>query len=594
MQRSFRSLSDAGARLSSSIFNVRNAAIAAAGVGGLAVLTRRAIESTAELGELADMAGVSAETLQELRHAAKEVGVGMDALVDGFKELQLRADEFATTGKGTAAEAFQRLGMSRDEVQERLQQPSVFLKEIVSRVKNLNQAAQIRVFDELFGGQAGEQFVRFLRLGADGIERFQQRARELGIVISNEMVARSRKANAELETMGDVFRIAGTNLALEFMPLIRDLADLMTDPEFHKGVRDFGQNMRHALEFMVNNSDEIIRVIGAIAGMRLGKAIGGTKGAMFGGLIGLAGPNIDWKKLAKDLGVEFPELSQRGAGSLPANRFAPLGSVAGRAAAGVSDRGSGLGGTGTGIGTGELSDFQKVKQNLELERDLIGATNEERQVANMLKRAGVDIDSDRGRQIATLIGQINEETERMRKLGAVTETVAFGMEDAFSQFIETGKFDFKDMVNSMIKDLARLTFRMQVIEPLMRNMQSAFAGGGRGAPSGTFAPIGSIVGSLVGGFARGGSFKVGGAGGLDSQLISMRITPGEVVSVDKDGKGRGGGDTLHYAPVFAGMKPSDRVWVKSQLERTKQEAVRMMQKQRTQSLKGRSDAIFPA
>lgn len=33
------------------------------------------------------------------------------------------------------------------------------------------------------------------------------------------------------------------------------------------------------------------------------------------------------------------------------------------------------------------------------------------------------------------------------------------------------------------------------------------------------------------GFAGGGSFKVGGSGGTDSQLVAFRATPGERVSV---------------------------------------------------------------
>jgi TP901 family phage tail tape measure protein len=39
------------------------------------------------------------------------------------------------------------------------------------------------------------------------------------------------------------------------------------------------------------------------------------------------------------------------------------------------------------------------------------------------------------------------------------------------------------------------------------------------------------------GFATGGSFKVGGSGGIDSQLMQFRATPGEMVQVSRPGKG---------------------------------------------------------
>ena len=42
-------------------------------------------------------------------------------------------------------------------------------------------------------------------------------------------------------------------------------------------------------------------------------------------------------------------------------------------------------------------------------------------------------------------------------------------------------------------------------------------------------------------FATGGSFDVGGAGGVDSQLVQFRASPGERVSVQRTGASDGGG-----------------------------------------------------
>ncbi|MCB5411026.1 hypothetical protein H0485_13585 [Pseudogemmobacter sp. CC-YST710] len=48
---------------------------------------------------------------------------GVDALTDGLKELNLRADEFVVTGGGSAAEAFERLGYSASELKQKLTDP---------------------------------------------------------------------------------------------------------------------------------------------------------------------------------------------------------------------------------------------------------------------------------------------------------------------------------------------------------------------------------------------------------------------------------------------------------------------------------------
>jgi phage-related protein len=62
--------------------------------------------------------------------------------------------------------------------------------------------------------------------------------------------------------------------------------------------------------------------------------------------------------------------------------------------------------------------------------------------------------------------------------------------------------------------------------------------------------LGSIFSTIFGalpGFATGGSFKVGGSGGIDSQLVAFKASPSETVSITKPGQGsRGaGGATLN-------------------------------------------------
>lgn len=63
-------------------------------------------------------------------------------------------------------------------------------------------------------------------------------------------------------------------------------------------------------------------------------------------------------------------------------------------------------------------------------------------------------------------------------------------------------------------------------------------GGGKGGGF-DFGSIGKSIGSLFGkipGFSTGGSFKVGGSGSVDSKLVSMRLTPGEMVDVRRPGQ----------------------------------------------------------
>lgn len=80
-----------------------------------------------------------------------------------------------------------------------------------------------------------------------------------------------------------------------------------------------------------------------------------------------------------------------------------------------------------------------------------------------------------------------------------------GAEDAFVDFVKTGKMNWDQLVDQMLSDMIRLTIRAG----LSIGLSAA------GVP----------------GFATGGSFLVGGSGGTDSQMVTFRATPGERVTI---------------------------------------------------------------
>jgi lambda family phage tail tape measure protein len=68
--------------------------------------------------------------------------------------------------------------------------------------------------------------------------------------------------------------------------------------------------------------------------------------------------------------------------------------------------------------------------------------------------------------------------------GAVKNAFS-GMEDALVNFVQTGKLEFSDLVNSIIADLARIAVRQSITGPLASGLESAlgslFGGGGGGS-----------------------------------------------------------------------------------------------------------------
>lgn len=179
----------------------------------------------AQVGDEARRAGMSAREFQEWGYVAEQNRIGIDSLVDGIKELQLRGDEFAVTGKGSAAEAFERLGYSAEEVARKLEDPSALMLEILGRLELMDKAAQIRIADELFGGTGGERFVELLDQGVDRIRETKDEAGRLGIVMSDELIAKADQLNREFNTVASTVGVALKSAIISAAASLSDFID---------------------------------------------------------------------------------------------------------------------------------------------------------------------------------------------------------------------------------------------------------------------------------------------------------------------------------------------------------------------------------
>ncbi|MEX0404058.1 phage tail tape measure protein [Aquibium sp. LZ166] len=234
-----KSLAGAASRVSSTL-KTFGAGFAGGILGGLSVAGLQRIaasigdvaKSVAMIGSNAKMAGLTTKAFQELSYVAEQNRISVDALADGMKELNLRADEWITTGGGSAAEAFQRLGYTADELKVKLKDPSDLLVDIIARMEQLDTAARIRIADELFGGQAGERFVELLDRGADGIRTMIREANEFGLVLSDDVIAKAdeidRKFNLISRTIGTRMKgaiVSATGDLLAFLDRMRDVEE---------------------------------------------------------------------------------------------------------------------------------------------------------------------------------------------------------------------------------------------------------------------------------------------------------------------------------------------------------------------------------
>ncbi|MBB4268112.1 hypothetical protein [Roseospira visakhapatnamensis] len=201
--------------------------LASAGLGSM-------VQGFADAGREIDLwsrrLGVGATALQSLIAVGGRFGIEQDAMIDGLKELSLRADEFAAAGAGEGAEAFQRLGLTRDQLTATKGDTEALFELVRGEMEGIQDvAARQRIADELFGGAAAEQMVEMLTTSTDELRRMRAEAEASGQILPAEDIARARSLSDGLRRLtGQLSGLSKTiaaRLAPVLTPLIRQLGD---------------------------------------------------------------------------------------------------------------------------------------------------------------------------------------------------------------------------------------------------------------------------------------------------------------------------------------------------------------------------------
>jgi lambda family phage tail tape measure protein len=140
-------------------------------------------------------------------------------------------------------------------------------------------------------------------------------------------------------------------------------------------------------------------------------------------------------------------------------------------------------------------------------------------------------------------------------MGSTFTKVFTGLEDAMVAAFSSGKFEFKDFANSILKDMIRIAVRTSITIPLLQAFRSLLTGGfsfgASGASAGNFVKGASNITPNIDTFAKGGAFggSSGGQLGIFGEAGPEAILPltrgsGGELGVKAVGGGSGGGETV--------------------------------------------------
>lgn len=509
-------------------------------IGALAAPTaalaafKTALEKTLEVGKLAADSRLSPEFLSSLYHGAGKNGVdnseinsALQAFTNASKKTREEAKEFYTS-----MELVQKgLGKAFDNAPTQGERLRVISQALAS---TSNESARSALAMQAFGSD-NERLLSVIGAGKEKLDEFSNSARELGVEISQGMVAKAREADVTLNNLANV---VGGNLRsalVDLAPVIAGITNALSEMiSFIAGALNGMNALKNAKiqkDYIENNKFENVSPTGAIpGGPGMDKFFGALNRAYENATGGTVpkppsdSENATKKSMIDDAekiikASDFLEKSPKANNSPGFTRTANVG-------------GGGGGGSGGGGGRSESDQAEQRVENytkslerqtavLEAQNATFGQSNAVQRAAMEIARAQPDLNrvdaETRARLVDELTKQVaaserarekQEELNRtMRQVSEINSTLA----SATSGFFQDLAHGVKpiDAVRNALSKLADKMLDMSI------NNIFGVGNGNNG---------GGLLGGLLGGFLKG----ILGGGGIGSPLNILPSATGNV------------------------------------------------------------------
>lgn len=526
MQAAGKRMQELGGRFSTYI----TAPVLAAGAAVTAAAHGMA-RDVMEIDKAAQLAGAGFERFQQLAFAAKSVGIETDKLGDIYKDVNDKLGDFLSTGGGEMADFFEniapKVGLTAEAFRELTGPEALQAYYNALEQAGLSQA-EMTFYLEAIADDASS-LIPLLRESGKGFEELGKQA----AVLSDTDAEGLRRYNEALRGLDQA---------------VKSLTIALVNSGLIEWVTEAATKITEWITMLSDTNPEIIKWGAIVAGLAatigpvllslglLAAAIGAISAPVTLTVAGVAAltagiiafwPEIE--KLGQTLGA-FVSGAWAQFEAAWDGMTAKVGEVKAEIAAfavWIIEEFKALPGRMLEIG-GQIIQGLADGINAKWEEVKSGIANIPGNIANSFTSAlGIQSPSRVMHEIGVFTMQgLNNGLESM---AGQTEDIASSIASTIGQAFR-GVIDGSKSVGQAIGDVLGKLGQMF----LSQGFQALTGmGGGIGF-------IGSLLSGLFG-FANGGSFQVGGSGGVDSQLVAFKASPNERVTVTKPGQELAGG-----------------------------------------------------
>ncbi len=173
---------------------------------------------------MSNVTHIATDTLQGWEYASDLIDVSVDTMTGSIRKMTNNM-QTAAEGSGEASKAFTKLGVKITDTRGRMRDSEEVFYDVIDalgKVKNETERDQLAM--DIFGKSATE-LAGAISAGSDGLKEYGDKARELGLIMSDEALATVGQYKDALDKLDSTFEAMKNNLGMALLPILTELVN---------------------------------------------------------------------------------------------------------------------------------------------------------------------------------------------------------------------------------------------------------------------------------------------------------------------------------------------------------------------------------
>ena len=202
---------------------VTGVAAVGAAVGGLVL---KMVDAGSEIDDNAQKIGFSTEAYQYWALVMQRIGTDASTLSLAIRNMTTFTQNLAD-GQGEALLTLQKLGIGYEEFMAMTPEEQFYT--LIDALQGMtDETEKTQIAQEIFGNRVYQELLPLLGMEQGSLEDLRNEFEGLGLIMSDDMVKSIAAVGDKLDNLGNLFKVMGLNIAVDFLPEINNILDAFT------------------------------------------------------------------------------------------------------------------------------------------------------------------------------------------------------------------------------------------------------------------------------------------------------------------------------------------------------------------------------